>query len=270
MSALEEWGRELRRWVIPEAILEKAPETPYVFNKELFTHRAERSLRREPSGSDRRALEALPDGGTVLDVGCGAGASSLPLASRASLITGVDASAELLGEFERLSSEIGIPVEPVLGTWPDVAGRVRMADVVVCHHLFYNVQDLAPFVGALASHAHRRVVVEMTARHPLSWMNPLWQRFHGITRPQGPTADDAQAILEELGVLAHREDHREEQRGGFARKEDAIAFVRRRLCLWPEHDPEIAEALGDDLLSRDGLWSAGAGDQLVTFWWDLS
>ena len=60
-------------------------------------------------------------------------------------------------------------------------------------------------------------------------------------------------------------------RGGFEQREDAVALIRRRLCLGPENDPEIAEALGDRLAEREGLWSAGPPEQiLVTLWWDGS
>ncbi len=56
---------------------------------------------------------------------------------------------------------------------------------------------------------------------------------------------------------------------GFERREDAVALIRRRLCLWPDRDEEVAEAIGDRLVERDGLWSAGPVDQeIVTLWWD--
>jgi len=64
---------------------------------------------------------------------------------------------------------------------------------VTCHHVLYNVAELGPFVTALTSHARRLVVVELTARHPLTALNPLWERFHGLVRPNVPTACDALA-----------------------------------------------------------------------------
>ncbi|MGH2539120.1 MAG: hypothetical protein ACRDGK_01205, partial [Actinomycetota bacterium] len=58
--------------------------------------------------------------------------------------------------------------------------------------------------------------------------------------------------------------------GGFERRDDAVAMVRRRLCLPPERDVEVAEALGSRLSERHGLWRAGPGDQpVVTLWWDV-
>jgi formamidopyrimidine-DNA glycosylase len=57
---------------------------------------------------------------------------------------------------------------------------------------------------------------------------------------------------------------------GFERREDALALVRRRLCLDPSRDEELAEALGERLARRDGAWSAGATGErgLATIWFD--
>jgi hypothetical protein len=59
--------------------------------------------------------------------------------------------------------------------------QTEIADVVLCHHLVYNVSDLAGFVAELASHARARVVVEMTTVHPMAWMTPYWEALHGLT-----------------------------------------------------------------------------------------
>jgi hypothetical protein len=67
---------------------------------------------------------------------------------------------------------------------------------VVCHHVVYNVADLASFVRALDERATRRVVVELTAVHPMSWLAPYWKELHDLGQPQRPVADDAIAVLE--------------------------------------------------------------------------
>jgi hypothetical protein len=101
-------------------------------------------------------------------------------------------------------------------------------------------------------------------------MNRLWLQFHGIERPDGPTVEDAVAALAELGLDPHLERWTTPTRAaGAHRKADAVALVRRRLCLTRDRDHELVDALGSLLEERDGLWSAGPADQaLATIWFD--
>ncbi len=270
MTAARQWAQSLEKWAIPEDILNAAPESPWGFPPGLFARRANHAhAAKEPSPSNRRAIKALPERGSVLDVGCGGGAASLPLASRASQLIGVDPSPDMLHEFRSRAEKTGAAASVIEGNWPDVADHTPVTDVVVCHHVFYNAPDLATFVLRLTDHAKERVVAELTLHHPLRRLNDLWMQFHGIRRPDGPTADDAVAVLEELGINPQREDWTPETITGFASREDVVAFVRRRLCLPIDRDPEIAEAIADRLIEGE----EGVGFPplpLVTLWWEGS
>jgi precorrin-6B methylase 2 len=273
-SAARRWRTQLLARSIPPEVLAAAPESPYGFPSELFRRRAERSTAvAEPTPTTVRALEALPPGGTVLDVGCGAGATSLPLVKRAGRMVGVDGQDDMLEAFQRSVAAAGIQVGTLPGRWPDVAAGAPIVDTVVCGHVLYNAPDIEPFVGALDAHSSHRVVIELTETHPLSWMGDLWHRFHDLRCPVGPTVDDAEDVIRGLGFGVVREDRvssGDAGGGGFTRREDAIALVRRRLCLPPDRDAEIVDALGPRLRERDGVWSAGPHDQtIVTLWWDV-
>ena len=197
---LGRWRSDLAAWAIPDEIRSQVSESPWVLPRQMFARRAERQVR-EPFGcSFEREREALEPHGEVLDVGAGAGAACLPLAPLATAITAVDVDHEMLGLLAASAARLGAGVATVAGRWPDVADQVGDADVVTCHHVTYNVADLEPFVAALTRRARRRVVVEMTARHPLAALNQLWERFHGLRRPEGPTAADLLAILTALGL----------------------------------------------------------------------
>jgi hypothetical protein len=203
-------------------------------------------------------------------VGCGAGAASLPLAGTAGRLTGVDTNPSMLHAFADRAAAAGVPFEAVEGRWPDVAGHTRPADVVVGNHVIYNVPDLAPFVLRLTDHARRRVVVELTPKHPLSHDSPLWLRFHGVVRPTHPTVEDAiEVIRETLGVDPGRKDWTAPPGGRFARRDDLVAWIRRRLCLSKDLDPEIEEAL-EPSLDLGGTGFGFGPRPLVTLWWDGS
>ena len=250
------WAEQLEGWRIPDHILAAAPEPPWGFPVSVF------AVDEIPTADDptiRRAREALPVGGVVLDVGVGGGAASLPLGPDAALLVGVDPSEELLVSFAASAERHGFEHREVLGAWPDVEKEAPVADVVLCSNVFYNVADLVPFARALTAHARRRVVAELTDRHPLVWMARLWEQFHGLERPTGPTATDALAVLAEAGIEVSSEDTARRQRAHPPRHE-WISLVRRRLCLPPERDPEIDRLAGrpeDRMVGRS-----------VTLWWD--
>jgi SAM-dependent methyltransferase len=266
LSAGDRWRQALADWAIPEEILSAAPESPWTFPVELFARRADAATE-APTVSTRRALEALPEGGAVLDVGCGAGAASLPLAQRAGELVGVDSSDGMLEAFRGRAERSGVAVRTVEGTWPEVAADTPPADVVVCNHVFYNASDLASFALGLSDHARSRVVVELTQRHPQSALNDLWLRFHDLRRPERPTVDDAVAVLREAGLRPERQDWSAPPRGGFAERADLVAWIRRRLCLTADRDAELEAAMSDRILEVGGL-SGLEPLPLSTLWWE--
>lgn len=264
------WRKDLDSWAIPPEILAAAPETPWGCPPGLFARAAEEALagrealtrQEQASPSQRRALEALPNGGSVLDVGAGGGAAGLPLCPPAEAVTAVDQNPGMLAAFADLATKQGIGHAEVEGLWPDVAGDVGPADVVVCHHVLYNAGDLVPFVAALTAHARRRVVVEITAEHPQALLNPLWAHFHGLARPTRPTARDAAAVIRDLGLDVGVEEFESPPRWTGADRKELVAFARRRLCLPVERDPEV-----DAVLEPPGprpqvtLWWPGEADE---------
>jgi SAM-dependent methyltransferase len=267
-GALERWREQLDGWAIPTEILAAAPESPWQFPVGLFRSRARRAGSRPVTPSNREAARFLLPGGSVLDVGAGGGAASLPLAGVAGRLVGVDESADMVAAFLAAAEAAGVPAEGVQGRWPEVAARVAPADVVVCHHVLYNVADLAPFADALTGHARRRVVVELTERHPLVGLGPLWRRFHGLERPAGPGADDAVAALEALGPEVARQDWESRDRFGFDDFDELVAFTRRRLCLPARRDPEVAAALLEEGTRRvGGVWVSGQPRRVTTLSW---
>jgi SAM-dependent methyltransferase len=263
VDAARRWREHLAALAIPPEILAAAPESPYGFSVEVFGRIADDAMAQPPDVAARRAVEALADAptgaGEVLDVGCGAGAASLPLANRVRRLIGVDESQSLLAEFASRATRLDVPFTATLGRWPDVADQVPAVDVVVCRHVIYNVPDIDRFVERLTDHARCRVVVHLTAEHPLAWMIPYWRRLHGLDRPTGPTVEDFVDVLRELGLEATVDRWSEDFDMAGAHEDHRVAFLRRRLCASEARDDELRDALA--------VFGVPAERSVATVWW---
>lgn len=268
---LQRWRSDLAAWAIPEHITAAVAESPWVLPRAVFARRADR-LAATPSGpSFERAWAALKPSGSLMDVGSGAGAASLPLLPRVTALTAIDTEPDMLELLERRAAASGIAPRLITGNWPDVAAEAGNADVVTCHHVAYNVPEIEPFLAALTAAARREVVLETTAAHPLVSLNQLWLRFHGLVRPTGPTADDLLAILAAMGIQARSKRWRRPGGPDYESFAELTDVTRRRLCLPPERADEVAEALIESGIHPEHPVDLGSsGREVATVWWDAA
>lgn len=255
-SAADRWTAELAGWEIPAHILESAPQRPFVFPAEMF---AAPPVGQSPlSKAGERAAEMLGDGGTVLDVGCGGGAAGFALVPPATTLIGTDRQPDMTAAFAATAKERGIPCETVTGSWPQIAGSVAVADVVVSHNVLYNVPDLLSFAQAVHAHARKRVVFEITASHPQTSRAAMWKHFWGIDRPSGPTAVLASEALMEAGFDVQVEGSIATQRDAQRAASVEAAFWTRQMCLPADREAEVAEFAA----------ATPFPTERVVIWWD--
>jgi SAM-dependent methyltransferase len=265
---LARWRADLASWAIPDHILAATPESPWVLPGQVFARRADK-LSAGPAGpSFERAWDALDPPGSVLDVGSGPGAACLPLLPRTTALTAVDADERMLALLRERTIARGVQARCVAGRWPQIAPQVAPADVVTCQHVLYNAPDLEPFLAALTDHARRQVVVEISAAHPLTSLNGLWLRFHGLRRPDGPTADDVLAILRAMGVPAGHQCWSRPGGADYASFAELTDVTRRRLCLPLQRAGDVAGALIDAGVDPEHPQDLGSsGRDVMTIWW---
>ena len=201
----------------------------------------------------------------MLDVGAGRCAMSLPLRPPARRIIAVDSSPAML---ENSPADVTIA-----GRWPDAALQAGPATVVVCGHVLYNVPELMPFMLALNDAAQRRVVIEITRSHPRNRRleRELWRHFWNLERPEGPTWEDALAVIREAGIEPNVDLWESPQRGGFESLDDLVSWMRRTVCLDPSRDDEVRAIVLQHAAERDGLWRLSPEPRaLTTLWWDVT
>lgn len=256
MSAIEKWASDLSSWAIPQEILDQAPEKPWIHPPALFEIPEVIS----DSPSHQRAKEVIPYGGSVLDIGCGGGVATFAITPPAVKVIGVDEQEEMLQMYKANAEKFGVESETFLGLWPEIETNVPVADVVVSHHVAFNVKNIAPFLRALHSHARKRVVIEIPVRHPMSNMSEGWKFFWNITRPTSPEAIDLISVLNEIGIRAEIE-YFERTLDSDMSSSESRSQVRRRLCLPAERQSEVDEFLG--------LHPLPTRRQLAAIWWDI-
>ena len=251
-TAAQRWAQALGSWAVPPQILAAAGRSPWGHPVAQFAARADAEIRSPSGASFEHAVSALDAGeavtgrpGSVLDVGAGAGAASLPLTPWVSSLTAVDPVPGMLDAYRERADRAApaVSVRTIVGSWPEVADRAGPSDVVVCHHVLFNVSDIAPFMAALTAAARWRVVVEVPPLHPLAWMNPLWEQFHGLRRPAGPSVDGLVAVLHEQDVRALTVDRWVRPDTELLSPQERVALVTRRLCLPADREPDVAAAL---------------------------
>ena len=91
-------------------------------------------------------LPAAP--ATVLDLGCGTGTLSVLLAERGYRVRGLDSSARMLAAARAKAVGAGVPVDLVRGDASNPPFEPASADVVLCRHVLWALDDPAAAVAA--------------------------------------------------------------------------------------------------------------------------
>src|ERR1700693_5345909 len=91
---------------------------------------------------------------TLIDVGAGAGRHALPLAERLEWVTAVEPSEGMLSQMPPRDN-----ITVVASNWEDAA--VAPADLVICCHVMYGIEEPIPFITKMGRSARDRVFIMM-------------------------------------------------------------------------------------------------------------
>ena len=121
MDSADQWAHDLQQWGIPEHILAQAPESPWIHPTTTFQVADDADLAVD-TPSRLRAIEVLPEGGSVLDVGCGGGRAAFGLTPSATRVVGVDHQPAMLDLFAAAAAARGAAATTVLTRSSSSAG----------------------------------------------------------------------------------------------------------------------------------------------------
>ena len=254
MSAIEEWTRRVEAHHAQSDRARAREDRPGDFWRPYAS-----SFRADPRRPDdhivNRTIRDVGPGTTVLDVGGGAGRLALPLALRAKHVTVVDSSESMLKELRAGVKEADIDnVTAVEGMWEDV--DVPVADLVLCAHVVYGVEDVAPFVRKLESHARDSVLIVAFMDAPQSSLGPFWKAVHGEDRVDLPALRHLMGVLWEMDIYPDLEMFETDRNQTYETHQDALEQMAPRLYVAPHTDQErrLREAVHDLLVETpEGL-----------------
>jgi SAM-dependent methyltransferase len=175
----------------------------------------------------RQVAAHLPDlpPRRVLDIGCGQGTQALGLARRGHFVTGLDSSAQLLGDFRAaLSAEparVGDRVRLVQGEAGATAGLFAPSsfDAVLCQGVLMYFPDPGPLLDAIAQVVAPGGIVSLLVRNgdALAMRPGLLGDWDGAVK-----AFDGDGYLNRIGVKA-RADRLADLTAALARRQMPVA-----------------------------------------------
>jgi len=161
----------------------------------------------------------------VLDIGCGQGTQALLLAQRGHHITGLDSSAQLLGDFRAalaaLPAEVRARVRLVQGGAEQIAGLFGPSsfDVVLCQGVLMYFPDPDPLLDAIAEVVAPGGIVSLLVRNgdALAMRPGLLGDWDSVAR-----AFDGAAYVNRIGVSA-RADRLDDLTASLASRQLSVA-----------------------------------------------
>jgi 2-polyprenyl-6-hydroxyphenyl methylase / 3-demethylubiquinone-9 3-methyltransferase len=106
------------------------------------------------------------EGKAALDVGCGAGLLTEPLARLGAKVTGVDASAQLIAVAREHAAAMGLEIDYRAGEVQELKGKF---DLITCMEVIEHVADPAVFLKALAKRLAAGGLLVMSTPNATSW-----------------------------------------------------------------------------------------------------
>ena len=132
------------------------------------------------------AFLAPLEGRRILDVGTGTGRAAIALAKRGAIVTGVDASAEMLEVAARRAKDAGAGVTFARGDAHRLDFADRSFDAVVCLRVLMHTPDWRASLRELCRIADRRVVFDYPSRYSAAALQALTRR---VTRKLNPAVE---------------------------------------------------------------------------------
>ena len=212
------------------------------------------------------------DCSSLLDLGAGTGALSIPLAYVFEKVTALDPSAAMLEELRQAARSAG--VENILtetAAWEDAETDIGEFDVVLCANVPGVVDNPLEKIPQLERHARRFVFLVLgTPRNANKFfLQEIWPLIFEKDLPRKPDYFAAYSALYRMGIFANVAvvDYNFDQ--PFRDVDEAVLFWKDHLRLSDDsRDTILRDFLAGKLESSDDLLWARIPKQSAIIWWE--
>jgi DREV methyltransferase len=230
--------------------------------REMVRARAGRSTRQEPSGYwDRRAPSYaritrhrfddflrvvepyLAPRKTLIDAGAGTGRHAVPLAQRLEWVTAVEPSEGMRAQIPHVEN-----MTVIASTWQDA--EVAPANIVICCHVLYGIDEPVPFIAKLQASARDRVFIMLrqgSLPHPAT---QLRQKLLGTPDLPVPQFSELFMLLTQMGIAPDVTFVRYPVVNRYKDIEEAMTDCR--MLIGEGWDEARARTLLEEMVTRDG------------------
>ncbi|HEY1162006.1 MAG TPA: methyltransferase domain-containing protein [Candidatus Dormibacteraeota bacterium] len=129
---------------------------------------------------------------TLIDVGAGAGRHAIPLAERLEWVTAIEPSEGMRAQIPHRDN-----MTVVASNWEDAA--VAPADLLICSHVLYGVEDPVPFIAKMEASARERIFI-MLRESPMAHLGAVVRDRMLGAEARLPRFSDLFMLLMQMGI----------------------------------------------------------------------
>jgi len=179
---------------------------------------------------------------TLIDAGAGTGRHAVPLAERVEWVTAVEPSEGMRAQIPHVDN-----MTVIASTWQDA--EVARADIVICCHVLYGIDEPIPFIIKLQASARERVFV-MLRQGPLP--HPATQLRRSLAVPDLPVPQfsDLFMLLTQMGIAPDVTFIRYPVVNHYADMDEAMTDCR--MLMGDEWDEARARTLIEEMSTKEG------------------
>lgn len=210
----------------------------------------------------------------VLDIGCGNGAITIPLAKKARSVTALDISTRMLDILrENAATEKLSNIQTINKAIEDVeVPEIGSHDVVVASRSLNGIPDIKTELDKINKIARKYVYITLWGAGNREFENEIAELL-GRESHEHPDYTIVLNILREMGIHAHSEPLKSNTRNYYSNMEEALDRIQWRVGELSEEEKLIVEEHLSKVLTEnpDGSFSySRTSSKWILIWWGKS